>query len=262
MELIDELIDDLASSRCQEDWDELIEDIDNLLADVTDEQAKQRYLTSIREVEERIGTLPSRSSVSTADSIKRRVVQLQAAAPVCKVHTDEQMVLRCKSGEEAIPGSYFWGCRRFPGCWSRKKLSSELLEFLAGDAELPKHLGPDSTKHDHAQRDDAETEEEPKPERVADIEGSDGGDSGGLSEQEWRRKQDELLNARRLLEIVKSQMAANPSVFGNDDHLRAQIITALDDIDMLLRVTAPSPGTPPRLQTFFDQKWDARAWSQ
>ena len=262
MELIDELIDDLASSRCREDWDELIEEIEGLLGDVDDVEAKQRYRTRIRELEQRIGTLPSRPMVLTADAIKRRVVQLQAVAPVCKIHTNEQMVLRCKSGQEETPESYFWGCRRFPGCWSRKKLTTELLEFLAGDAGLPACGGSGSREQNDSQQNNADELNQPKAGCATDSEEYDGDIPGGLSNLEWCRKQDELSNASQLLAIVKSQMTSNPSVFGNDDQLKAQILTALDDINLLLRAAPPSPGAPPRLRTFFDQKWDPRAWSQ
>ena len=85
-----------------------------------------RIQKKIREIKTKSMNMQTLHEVEASAKLRQAMVSLDIEAPNCK-KCGSKMVLRVGNDK------YFWGCEKFPECWSRQSLKKEELDRLRGD---------------------------------------------------------------------------------------------------------------------------------
>ena len=118
-------IDDAVDVRTKDDAIEVATrfiDISEKLGSIT---LAKRALKEARELAEKVERLPSAHHSAEEAEKRRRESLLSKDAPSCKKCTARMRLRESQFG-------YFWGCSRFPDCFSRRRLTKSEADVLYG----------------------------------------------------------------------------------------------------------------------------------
>ena len=112
--------------RTRDDAQELASRFAELAERLKAHLVSKRCVKEARELSQRTRSLRAASEIEGNAERHRTIAHLELRAPTCPKCKTKMTVRESASG-------LFWGCRRFPGCFGKLRLSTEDAESLASD---------------------------------------------------------------------------------------------------------------------------------
>ena len=133
--LILELLEDLSSSENRDDFDQVVNEINEVLSESDhSNEDSTRVQVAIREIEEKLGQLPSKSVTQELLELSKKKRSLSNNAPHCD---HGKMILRFAPKEENNIEAFFWSCPSFPDHFCKRSLTKEEKYFLSSERRIP-----------------------------------------------------------------------------------------------------------------------------
>jgi hypothetical protein len=109
--------------RTREDAQEIVTQFSELRDQLSPHLVAKRVDKEIREVIEKIQSLPFATVVAIKTELQYRIIQLESKEQPCQKCGSKMMLRESQNG-------YFWGCSIFPRCFSKRWLSTKQYNFL------------------------------------------------------------------------------------------------------------------------------------
>ena len=122
------LKEDLESARSREEAESIIRSLMTLHEDLSAFPIALRVHKEIRELRERMGTLPLRQATAEEAARNRRIHEVQGNPPSCP---------KCGSKMNIQVGTAYvgWGCSEFPHCYGRRRATRKQTSYILGEAK-------------------------------------------------------------------------------------------------------------------------------